>query len=340
MMMDPKTRKAHSENEKLIEKMTSILQKRSDKSLDIAKRIILSDKLECQKINEAFEYYAKNWSDYIHPGLISIACEAVDGNPDDSVPIQVIMLLFNAAFDIHDDIIDKSKTKYGRLTLYGRFGKDVALLVGDAFMIIALTYLHKMKTQISPQKIDAIWDVINSQFFELGEAEALEASSKGNVNISPEECLHILEKKASNFEAHMRIGAIIGNGKQSEINLIGNYGRTLGILTFIREDFIDIFEPDELQNRIKNELLPLPMLYAFMNSQTKKVIIDVLSKPKISNNDAEKIVDIIFEEKTVKIFKNRIKRLAGKASESISSLRNLDAKSQMQALLMGVLEDL
>jgi geranylgeranyl pyrophosphate synthase len=325
---------------KLIEKITHILQRRSANSLEAAKKLMLSNKLECKEINEAFEYYAKNWNDYIHPGLISISCEAVNGNPDDSIPIQIAMLLLNAAIDIHDDIIDESKTKYGIPTLFGKFGKDVALLAGDAFLIKALTYIHKLEEKTSAQKINAIWDIINDQFFELGDAEALEASLKGDANISPETCFQIIEKKAASFEDHMRIGAIIGDGKPKEIDILGNYGRTLGILTGVREDFIDIFEPDELQNRMKKELLPIPILFAFRNIQAKKNIMDFLLQPKISAKDAEKIVDTVFEERDVKIFKDRIQLLAEKASESISGLRDTQAKSQMQTLLIGVLEDL
>jgi heptaprenyl diphosphate synthase len=325
---------------KLIEKITHILQRRSANSLEAAKKLMLSNKLECKEINEAFEYYAKNWNDYLHPGLISISCEAVNGNPDDSIPIQIAMLLLNAAIDIHDDIIDESKTKYGIPTLFGKFGKDVALLTGDAFLIKALTYLHKLEEKTSAQKINAIWDIINDQFFELGDAEALEASLKGNIDISSEKCLRILEKKASSFEAYMRVGAIIGGGEQSEIDILGNYGRTLGLLNRIREDFIDIFEPDELQNRMKNELLPIPILYAFKNLQTKKTIVNILSKPKISNKDAERIVDIIFKDKRVEMLKNNIQHLAEKTSKSISILQNQNVKSQIRALLLGLLEDL
>ena len=340
MMANRKSIEKVSKDEKLIEKVASILQARSVKSLDIAKKLILSEKVECKEINEAFKYYAENWNDYLHPGLISLACEAVNGDPEKSIPIQVAMLLLTAAFDIHDDIIDESKTKYGKPTLFSKFGKDVALLVGDAFLMKALTLLHKLKKQFSAKKVNAIWDTINSQFFELGDAEALESSLKGNVGVSPEKCFHILEKKASSFEVHMRIGAIIGDGKQSEIDLLGDYGRALGILTSIREDFIDIFEPDELQNRMKKELLPLPILHALKNSQARKTIIGTLSKPKISGKDAEKIVDIVFEERSVKIFRQEIQQLAEKTLKEISGINNYDIKSLMKVLVNGVLEDL
>lgn len=335
------TKKRSSKNEKLMEKITSILQERSAKSFDLTKKIILNEKRECREINEAFKYYAENRIDYIHVGLISIACEAVNGNSEEAIPIQVVMLLLTAAIDIHDDIIDGSETKYGRPTLFSKFGKDIALLVGDAFLIKGLTLLNKLRERkISAQKTSAIWGIINNLLFEMGDAEALEVSLKGNINISPEECLRILKKKASNFEIYMRIGATFGNGEQNEIDLLGNYGRSLGILTGVREDFIDIFESDELQNRMKNELLPLPILYAFKNRRAKKAIMDILLKPKISDNDAEEIVNIVSEERSVRTFKNRIRRLAEKALKNISKLPNQNLSSQMRMLIAGALEDL
>lgn len=326
--------------EKLIEQVQRLLEVRSQKPLEIAKTEILQEKMECKEINDAFMYYVGDWNDVVHPGLISIACEAVGGNVEKAIPIQVVMLLLSAAVDIHDDIIDESKTKYGKPTVFASFGKDIALLVGDAFLMKALVLLHKLEKQFPTETIDAIWNIVNSRFFELGNAEALEASLKGNIDISPEECFQILKMKASTFEAHMRIGAIVGGGEQDIIDLLANYGRALGILISIREDFIDVFEPDELQNRVRNECLPLPVLYAFKNPQTKKIILDYLSKREISDKDAEKIVDIIFGEENVGIFRNEVKRLAEEACNSISSIPNRSLLFALKKLIKGVVEDL
>lgn len=332
-----------SKNDKLIEKVTRNLQERSEKSLEIAKEKILSETVECKEINEAFKHYTENWYDYIHPGLVSIACEAVGGDPEKAVPMQVVMLLLSAACDLHDDVIDESKMKYGKPTVFGKFGKDITLLVGDAFMMKALALLHKLEKEFPTEEMNMIWDIISSRFFQLGDAEALEVSLKGSVNISPEMCFGIIEKKASSFEANMRIGAIIGGGEISLVDMLGNYGKTVGILLGVRDEFIDIFEPSELQNRVKNELLPLPILYTICthkSSRTKKVVIDILSRSKISDQDAEKIVEVIFEEEAVKKFMGRIQRLAEKTFSNISRLQNRSIKSQMQTLILSLLEDI
>jgi geranylgeranyl pyrophosphate synthase len=326
--------------EKIIEQVQSFLEEGSREALKIAKKEILKEKMECREINDAFSYYIEDWKDVIHPGLLSIACGAVGGNVDEAIPMQVVMLLLTAAADIHDDIIDESKTKYGKPTVFARFGKNVALLVGDAFLMKGLALLHKLDSQFPEEKMNAIWNIISSRFFELGNAEALESSLKGNLNISVEEYLRILRMKSSIFEAHARIGAIVGGGDQDIVEVMGGYGRTLGILLSIREDFIDIFEPSELQNRMRNECLPIPILYAFKDPQTKKAILDKLSKRKISEKDAERIVDMIFEEKNVGVLRRRIKRLAEEASNNISSMPDKNLAYQMETLIKGVIENL
>jgi len=329
-----------SEGDKIIEKVIRNLQERSVKSLEIAKETILGITVECEEINEALKHYTENWNDYVHPGLISIACEAVGGNPEEAIPMQVIMLLLSAAFDMHDDIIDESKTKYGKLTVVGKFSKDIALLVGDAFLMKAFSLLRKLEKQFPTEIMNDIWNIITTRFFELGDAEALEASLRGDVDVSAEECLRIFEKKASTLEAHMQIGAIIGDGKKEDVKLLGNYGRTLGVLMGVREDFIDVFEPEELQNRMKNECLPLPILYALKEPLIKKPILTLLSKQELSKKDVERIVDLVFEAEEVKIFVKRFQGWAGEALKGISRLKRNTIRLLMENLIKGMLEDI
>jgi geranylgeranyl pyrophosphate synthase len=325
---------------KNVKEVIKDLRKRSEKSLKMAKETVQGIKIECHDINEALKHYTKHWNDYVHPGLMSIACEAVGGNPDDSVPMQVVMLLLTAAADIHDDIIDESRTKYGKPTVFGKFGKDIALLVGDALLIKALTSLHELENRFKKEQTNEIWNIIFSRFFELGEAEALEVGIKGNVDVPPEEGWRILEKKASIFEAYMRIGAIVGDGDDKTVDLLGDYGKTLGMLICIREDFIDMFEPDELENRIRNEYLPLPLLYAFKNLQTKKKILGYLEKRRISKKDAERIVEIAYEEKNVEMLRNELQLMVKKACASIDELKNEKFKSQLHILAKSIIEGL
>ncbi len=51
-----------------------------------------------------------------------------------------------------------------------------------------------------------------------------------------------MRMKAASVEADMRIDAIVGGGNEKEIEALTKYGRILGMLATLREEFIDVFD--------------------------------------------------------------------------------------------------
>jgi geranylgeranyl diphosphate synthase type I len=321
----------------LMKRALEILELKGRKALELAKEQIMLDKIEDQKLRQTLEYYAKHWNDTLHPGIISLACEAVGGDAAESLLIQVPMLFLTAAIDIHDDIIDGSEIKNGKRTIFGKFGRDVTLLVGDGMLLKGMLMLHKCRRKIPTKTMNRIVSSVETAFIEAGDAHVLEVGFRGKIDIDPRQYFYVLEKKASILEAHTRIGALIGGGTQNEIEALGKYGRILGTLITLRDEFIDILEVQELNERMKNKCLPLPMLYAFRNPQTKKKMMNILSKPKISEKDINLIAEHIFREKEVKPLRTQMKALAKKALQTVS---NLSRKNELDLIVKASLENI
>ena len=49
----------------------------------------------------------------MQPGLLSVYCEAVGGDPNETAQVGAAMVLLVAAADLHDDIIDESNSRTG-----------------------------------------------------------------------------------------------------------------------------------------------------------------------------------------------------------------------------------
>jgi geranylgeranyl pyrophosphate synthase len=331
---------SHTKHKKKSEMLLENLKKRSKEGLEFARRTILAEKIECEEIREALEYYTSNWKNFIHPGLFSIACEAVGGNPDRAVPIQAALSMIAAAFDIHDDIIDKSKVKHGKSTVFGKFGKDIALLSGNAFIVKGFTLFSESIGQIPRGKMKEIFETLEKSLFELGNAHALELNLKRRIDITPEEYMQILEMKAVSVEADMRIGAIIGGGTNSEIEALAKYGRIVGILATLRDEFVDVFELEELCQRMKNEYLPIPLLYAFQNAIAKEKIQNILLQKQMTKEHVEEIVDIVLQAEETEKLKSYMKTLMDKAFRHVASIRRSPAKVSLENLAIAMLEDL
>ena len=70
-----------------------------------------------------------------------------------------------------------------------------------------------------------------------------------NHNISQKDYIKVIENKtASLFEASAKIGAILGNGNEQQINALANYGKLLGIAYQIHDDLIDYNNEERLFN--------------------------------------------------------------------------------------------
>ncbi len=310
-----------NKQENVTEQVQKLLEERGSKALEEARKAIFKEEAECKEVREALTYFMNEyWRDLARPTLLSIACEAVGGDPDITTPIAVPMILISGAIDIHDDIIDQSKVKGSLPTVVGKFGKDIALLVGDALLFKGLTLLHEsVEKGVPTEKLPLIINIIKRTFFELGDAEALELQFRGRLDITPEKYLHVVRKKAADVEAHTRISAILGGGSEDEIEALGQYGRLLGMMIILRDDLLDIIDFKETQHRIKKESLPLPTLYALQNSKIKSTLSHILLKKRITRRDAENISEITDKAGGIESLRKLMQELSRNASYHVET---------------------
>jgi geranylgeranyl pyrophosphate synthase len=88
--------------------------------------------------------------------------------------------------DIHDDIIDDSPTKYDLATVVGKFGRDLAVLAGDALIFRGLFTLHQACADLSNSQSRLIFELTKRAFFGISSAQADESTLKQQGCIAAE----------------------------------------------------------------------------------------------------------------------------------------------------------
>jgi geranylgeranyl pyrophosphate synthase len=316
------------------------LKKRSEKGLELAKQVLQAEKINHPKLRDALEHYLTHWAEFTHPGLFSIACEAVGGDPDGVLPTQAAIAMMAAAFDLHDDIIDKSKVKHKITTVYGKFGAEMALLLGNAFLIESFKLFVDSTLTLPKEKEKSALETLKKLLFEVGNAHALEVGLKERKNFTPNDYMKITEMKAASIEADMYLGALFGGGKDAEVEVLARMGRILGILATLRDDLIDVFDIEELRQRISVQDLPLPLLFAIQDQGPEGKVMSIISKPKITKSDITTLVDFTLEAISVVQLKDEMQLLVGEGFSLTNKLSTTKLQSQLQALLSFMLEDL
>jgi geranylgeranyl diphosphate synthase type I len=327
-----------SSNIKNMKEVIEFLESRGKKSVDVSKQYVLRKKIDYEPLNEAIKYFMNEfWYDVLHPALISIACEAVGGNPDETTNVGAAVVLLAGGADIHDDIIDQSTKKEPLPTVFGKFGRDIAILAGDILLTEGLYLLHEACENHSKGNKREILDSILGAFYEVCAGEAKEASFRGKLDIPKNIFMDIIRQKVAAAEATTRIGAIIGGGSKEEIDILSHFGRIYGILLALRNDFIDVYEPDELSNRAKKECLPLPILLALKDKSRSALILELIEK-EITEETIVSLVNLTIECKETRALVDEMIQLAKKEIANISQIKHCNII--LESLLSSTLEDL
>jgi geranylgeranyl pyrophosphate synthase len=322
--------------------MYRTLNKRGNPALEKARELILLNCKDNTDVSQALSYFSKVTLQNVlpvFPALISLACEAVGGNPTKTMPFAEAIVLITGAADLHDDIIDKTFRKGSNLTVMGKFGAHATILAGDILLSQGIIKICKESARIKTEKGDLITNLLMEAILEICDAEASETQLiKRRFNFSPNDYFLAIRKKAVVPELAMKIGAILGNGSPRNVESLGQFGRTFGIVSMIVEEFTDILDENELRNRIENGCLPLPLIYALQDIKTKKVLLPMLghlSDEEVHNKIIETVVSCSEVQDFIK------KNLVLSVNRELLKIRKsviCKTKGEIETLLLSLLE--
>jgi len=304
---------------------TNMLKELGEPLVKAAFEDLLSSRIPSKKAEIMLRKFSRSWKDYGRAALMVLSCRAVGGDPSLVSPAAKALILTGGGFDLHDDIIDSSYTRFDtkRKTTMGMYGRESTLLAGDALIIVGLSELHDLDG-LSKDKFREVLSVIKDGLLELGSAEMDELALIQNLDATPRMYLRIVNMKAADVESYTRIGGIIGNGSKEEVDALGRFGRLLGMITILRDDIEDTFnDKAELSSRILKESLPLPMVYSLSSSDCKAKLQNMFGG--INDGDLDEIVAIVEANKGFEKTKNEIERCIEEAKSEAMKLK----KSQL-----------
>jgi geranylgeranyl diphosphate synthase type II len=305
----------------LTEHIQKLLEERGLETLKRVQEAIFEDEIESKDICEALKHFLSYRHGFlVRPMLISLGCEAVGGKTDLVPDVATPLVLMSAGMDIHDDIIDNQEKQESRRTVYGRFGQNVALLAGDALLFKGLTKWHHLAEKLQPQAFVQLTQMLNEAFFEVGDGEALELAFAGRLDVKPERYLAMVCKKAADIDLLLRVGAFLGHGTREQVESLGKIGRSLGMLWVLSDDVNDIFDGEEMKRRLNGGCVPLPLLYASRNEETKTKLRNILKNRQIDKKDARMVAEFVMKTDGLAVTKKKMKDLASNMMREIEKL--------------------
>jgi geranylgeranyl diphosphate synthase type I len=156
-----------------------------------------------------------------------------DGEP--IVRVAAALELFHTFALIHDDVMDESQTRRGEPSTYARFGRSVAVLIGDLAAVLADEALigsgFPSERLLPALRRYALMreEVAAGQFLDVGGAEGAPSPDR----------IASLKAGAYTVEGPLHIGAMLAGGSPELLVALSRFARPLGMAFQFRDDLID-----------------------------------------------------------------------------------------------------
>jgi len=290
-----------------------------------------------KKINERFERELKkhldtfhkntrlnNWEKIINPFVLKggkrirpimflISYLGFGGKLNSDIyQIAVALELLHHCALAHDDIIDKSARRRGKLSLPHRFqksmlrtlppnltGTDYALLAGDLLYTYSLWLIHesKLERDMINKAMSLILNTamitIIGQYAEMNFSHHPERIRRENIDF-----FYGYKSAEYTFCCPLKLGVILNSGANYILNYIDMVGFDFGYAYQIQDDLNDFWTEidDGAINRIT---FPHFLLINEEKSENKKRISQILGNPPINAKDREWLKEL-FDAKRIK----------------------------------------
>lgn len=273
----------------------------------------------------------------VRPALVILSYGAANGDAEtkykDITPVAIAVELIHAATIIHDDIIDRSSMRRGVETVNSRWGDDTALVAGDLLFSKAfgLVGMHE-KRELS--------GIISNACIRLAEGETLEMLHTGDMSMTEEVYLEVIERKtATLFEACTKCGAIMGDGTKKEISILSKYGYQLGIGFQMTDDILDIVATERTLGKpvgadicMGRPTFVILRTLEVASGDDKKELVSILKKDTGSDADIKRALEIIKSTNSIEYASMRAKSHIETAKKELKRLKDTESKRALEII--------
>ena len=194
------------------------------------------------RLHEAMRYSMFAGGKRLRPGLAKATFDMFGGKGDKIWLATSALEMLHTFSLIHDDLpcVDNDDYRRGKLTSHKKFGEATAVMAGDALCIHAFEMMGKTG---NAKAIELLAHLLGTYGMIGGEMTDIECEGK-TVDLEIVDYIHY-HKTAALIEAALLVGAMLADASERDMEIIRNYGRSIGLAFQIVDDILDIVSTTE-----------------------------------------------------------------------------------------------
>ncbi len=152
---------------------------------------------------------------------------------DGHVKLAAAVEFMHTATLLHDDVVDQSDMRRGKLAARMLWGNEASVLVGD----FLLGQAFKMMVEVGSLRA---LEILSSAAAVIAEGEVMQLVAAKNTATTEDEYLAVIRAKTAElFAAACEVGPVIGGRPKAEQAACRSYGMNLGVAFQLVDDALD-----------------------------------------------------------------------------------------------------
>jgi geranylgeranyl pyrophosphate synthase len=193
---------------------------------------------EVEALREAAQHILEAGGKRLRPRLTLLSALAAGGCAERAIPLAAACELVHTATLVHDDIVDESDSRRGRMAVRFFFGNSASVLMGDFLVVRAFSLIAA-----DPER--RLWTLLADTIARMCEGEVLQLCVRGDTAVTSDVYETIIGcKTALLMSTCCRFGGLVGPTSPETVETLGRFGHQLGMAFQIQDDILD-FTGDE-----------------------------------------------------------------------------------------------
>jgi geranylgeranyl pyrophosphate synthase/uncharacterized protein with NAD-binding domain and iron-sulfur cluster len=180
----------------------------------------------------------------LRPALCIASARALGGRAGDALPAAAGLEMLHNGFLVHDDIEDGSDWRRGVATMHRSAGIPIALNAGDSMNALAMRLFRKSGERLGPAAAMRIFQEVDHLVVETLEGQAMELGwvRDNDLTVKTDDYFRLVLKKTAwySFIHPLRIGALVADGDDQDLDRFDRFGYLLGVAFQITDDVLNL----------------------------------------------------------------------------------------------------
>tara|TARA_B100001029_G_C15060045_1_gene457629 strand:- start:1797 stop:2828 length:1032 start_codon:yes stop_codon:yes gene_type:complete len=271
--------------------------------------------------------------------LLTVTCSKLVGygfkkNETNHIGLAAAVEFIHTATLMHDDVVDESKMRRGKLSSNEIWGNKTSVLVGDFLF-------SKAFDLISNQESSEILKLLSDTSIEISEGEILELLNDKDPTINEDTYFKVINgKTASLFSAATQVGGMAANISKSKQEGLKAFGTNFGIAFQLIDDALDYSSSAKKLGKnvgddFKEGKITLPIILAYLRSNTeeKKFWKRTIKNLNQKKEDLRRGIELINKYNCIEDTMKRASHFLDIAEDSLGLFENNEFKIALLELI-------